>query len=336
MVVSVAIYLDENYAAPATAMVRSLIENSSEQKIRLFVLAVEIKDEIRRRMEASWPKDRVDIEWIDLDLVGYETSFASVRYLTQAAYARILIDRLLPRDLDRVITLDSDGIMLADISELWKQVHRKHAVIAVRDPCFPRLKDDPSSFVQAIEGDKATPYFNSGVMLIDLKKWRELGISARCLELAKRHPGEAKIADQSLLNAVLKGEWEPLSLRWNCNRRHLAMHAYPSLRDQVYPYREVLEAIKKPGFVHFLSSRKPWQSIPFHPHRGLYFEYLQKTEWAAASVAPSDSKSPAQKYQFARLCYRQATRFRQKMKFRRKRGADLGHFCARVVHELIG
>jgi lipopolysaccharide biosynthesis glycosyltransferase len=337
--INVAIYLDRNYAVPAAVMVRSMIENAAPGDfISLFALCVELGDEEKRAMEASWPRERIGVRWIDVDWRLYERGFSPVSYLSKAAYARLLIDRCLPSSVERVITIDCDGAVLGDIGELWRLGPGAHCVRAVRDPCVPRLGDDESPFVRGLAGAAAAPYFNSGLMVVDLKEWRRRGVSDRCLDLGERHAGQALYADQSLLNAALRGAWEPLALRWNCSLRHLAIHAYPSLRDRVYPFSEVVQALERPGFRHFLSGHKPWHATPFHPERDVYRHYLEKTAWGTGGDgAPSGRRGRRRaafvRSRFSLLCYRQAADLRRKLGFQPRPLADLRHLIAALARE---
>jgi lipopolysaccharide biosynthesis glycosyltransferase len=329
MYVNVAVYLDENYAVPATVMVRSLVDNAAvEDRVQLFVLSTGLTEDTKRTMALSWPEGRLDIHWIDLDWTRYERGFAPVNYVSKIAYARLLIDRCLPSDVERVITIDCDGVMLDDIGKLWRLPLGIHSVMAVRDPCVPQLKDDTSEFVQRLADRKDAPYFNSGLMVVDLKKWRQQRLTDRCLEVGERRAGPADFADQSLLNAVLQGEWEPLPLRWNCNIRHLAIHSFPSLRDRVYPFAEVMQVRRRPAFLHFLSAHKPWHATPFDPHREIYRQYLKKTAWMR-DEAPEDSRrrceTAIRKKLFPLLCCRQAAGLGKKLGVPPSRLADLIH-----------
>jgi lipopolysaccharide biosynthesis glycosyltransferase len=338
MDVNVAIYTDSNYSVPATVMVRSLLENARAGiRIRLFVLAVEIPEQVKRAMASSWPAQRLEVHWVDVDIRAYENIFAHIGYLSKAAYVRLLLDRCLPPQLERVITLDCDGVMLGDIGELWQREHGAHCIMAVRDPCVSRLRDDLSDFVQALPDDKSSAYFNSGLMVVDLKAWREREISSRCLALAGRNAGRSLYADQSFLNVVLRDAWEPLPLRWNCNLRHLAIHAYPSMRDHVYPYQQVLDALRAPGFCHFLSSHKPWHATAFHPHRDTYRTYLARTAWPAQPSPASATqrlKTLARKNLFPLLCYRQAREAARGQGLVLRRWADFRHLSGRFLTAL--
>jgi lipopolysaccharide biosynthesis glycosyltransferase len=234
-VIHIAIYLDEGYAVPATVLVRSMLDNlGPSTAVHLHVLGLGLRDTTKRTMAASWPADRVVVHWVDVDWRHYEGVYLPTGYLSSAAYARLLIDRYLPADVEKVLTIDSDGIVLGDIAELWRLAPRRSCLMAVRDSFVRTLSDDTSEFIQRGCNMPDAPYFNSGLMLIDTRRWRDLGVAQRCFELASRHPGKAVIGDNSLLNAVLAGDWEPLPLRWNCNTRHLAIHSYPSIRGHVH------------------------------------------------------------------------------------------------------
>jgi len=337
MDVNVAIYLDKNYAVPATVMVRSLIDNAAaETRIQLFVLAIGLTGDEKRAMALHWPEDRLKVQWIDLDWVPYERGFQRVNYISKAAYARLLIDRCLPSNVERVITMDCDGLVLDDIGELWGRPDGAHSVMAVRDPCVPRLQDDASEFMQRLADGKETPYFNSGLMVVNLKKWRELAVTDRCLALGERCAGQTNYADQSLLNAILQGAWEPLPLRWNCNRRHLAIHAYPSLRDRFYPLAEVRQALSHPAFLHFLSRDKPWHPTPFHPHREIYRHYLKEAMRMGDDEAENrmrQREDAVGKRFFPLVCYRQASRLRRKLGLPASRLANLMHLFKECLED---
>lgn len=322
--ICVVIYLDRGYAIPATVMVRSLLEHSRTAKIKLFVLGIELDSDTKQTMLASWPSERVQARFVDVDWRRYRHIFTPVTYVSGAAYLRLLIDRLLPPDIEKVITLDCDGVMLADVAELWQLEPADCVVRAVKDPCVPRLRDDHSPFV-VDDSEAGIPYFNSGVMLIDLKRWRAQEISRRCIELAERYVGQALFPDQTLLNTVLRGRWEALPLRWNCNATHLAMHAYPSLRNRVYSYAEIVAAIRAPAFVHFISARKPWQRTPYHPHRDLYEDVLARTAWNPASSPANRFRSAIAKTAYPWRCYQRAHESTRKLGLPPMRFANSRH-----------
>lgn len=282
--VNVVVYFDASYAVQATTMVRSLLDNAaSDCVVDLYVLGVDLTAGAMARAAASWPPDRLTVHWITVDLNPYGRLFRGSHY-RPVAYSRLLIDRLLPDNVSRVISLDCDGLVLDDIAALWRQAPIRGCVSAATDLTVLRLGNDPSSFTQQLNDCADAPYFNSGVMVVDLARWRYLGITTRCLHLARRYPGQAAYADQSLLNAVLRGQWERLTQRWNCNAFTIAESCFPSFRDRFVTTAEVNDARRRPGFVHFVGRTKPWKTS-YHPHAELYRQYQSRTRWALPNTA---------------------------------------------------
>lgn len=329
--IHVAIYLDEGYAIPATVLVLSMLRHlRAGIPLHLHVLGVGLAEETKRTMATSWPADRLTIRWIDVDFSADAAGCVATGYLSRAAYARLLIDRYLPAEIEKVLTVDTDGLILDDISSLWSQSPRHACLMAVRDSFVRTLAEDPSDFIERDGANASAPYFNSGLMLIDTRRWRAQDVSARCLALAARHPGRAVIGDNTLLNAVIVGAWEPLPLRWNCSSRHLAMHSYPSLRNQVHPHQQVLEATRSPAFLHFVSKHKPWQEGHYHPDRGLYVSYLFQTAWAERVAKPEPSRPTWESVFFPWRCCRRARDVARQWNVPRRSAADALHLMSRM------
>jgi len=112
--------------------------------------------------------------------------------------------------------------------------------------------------------------FNSGVMLINLRKWRHEHVSARAfiyLDAARQY---LRWHDQEALNVVLAGDWDELDSRWN-----VTMHTVRTSADT----RRHAELIKNPYIVHFNSARKPWQTDFSLGFQDLFYHYLDTTAW---------------------------------------------------------
>ncbi|MGC4055919.1 MAG: glycosyltransferase [Paludibaculum sp.] len=101
------------------------------------------------------------------------------RYPPEASVPLLLPD-VLPPDLERVLFLDADLLVLGDVTELWETPMDGHVVAAAADAAVP-LCSGP----RGVKGwrrmgipDNA-PYFNCGVLLIHLGRWRERDITRR-------------------------------------------------------------------------------------------------------------------------------------------------------------
>ena len=91
---------------------------------------------------------------------------------------------------------------------------------------------------------RRAPYFNAGVMLIDVAGFNARG-SSRAASRIGRENREVMIRhDQNLLNATLKGDWAELSPKWNWQ------YTWAS---------RLFEAMEDANVVHFIGPRKPWK-----------------------------------------------------------------------------
>jgi len=125
-------------------------------------------------------------------------------------YARLRMGTLLA--VDKVLYLDSDILVLKDLAEIWKADMLGKVALACAD-FISRLESDcPWPLT---EEEKSYAYFNSGFMIIDLRKWREQGMEDAILKLAAQSGHGYKLHDQTLLNYVLRGKSAVIDPSWN-------------------------------------------------------------------------------------------------------------------------
>ena len=153
-------------------------------------------------------------------------------------YARIGMASLL-NDAERVIYLDSDTLVLGDLSQLWKTNCNNSIAMACRDRKVRQLSEDSPWLLIPEEGH--LPYFNSGVMLVDLEKWRAENIEQRCLDLISKPSGPYRWWDQTILNHVLMGKIGFLPQEWNWQSEEVPPMDNPT-----------------PCILHYTTGLKPW------------------------------------------------------------------------------
>ena len=175
--------------------------------------------------------------------------------LNAVTYYRFSIPNIL-YFIDRVIFIDVDMIALDDVSSLWNVDLDGNIVGVVSDHV---IGDD--AIKQNKLGIKSGKYFNAGLMLMDLVKWRSNHISEKALNLLMENKG-FEHNDQDALNIVLENNSFYLDLRWNAQPEHLRAG-----RVQV------------PALVHFCGQEKPWHVSSAHPYTMQYLSYREKTPY---------------------------------------------------------
>jgi len=269
---------DDAYALALAAMLRSAVDNLAPRRaLEVFLLDGGIAARNRSRIQRSLDLDRIQLHW----LAPLEDELGTVKlsgHISAAAYLRLLAPDLLPGRVRKAIYLDSDLVVKGDLGRLWDQDLAGPPLLAVQDVNVPTV-GCPRGLrnYRELGLDANLKYFNSGVLVLDLERWREERLAAAVLGYLQEHWEQVRWWDQDCLNAVLAGRWGELDPRWN-QLAHI--HEAASWRETPFT-REVYEAVlAEPYVVHFATSSKPWHFDCRHPERDLFFQYLDRTAWA--------------------------------------------------------
>lgn len=272
------------YAAPLCVMLVSLLINHAKgRKIEIYVLATNIPDEDRRKIEASLCRNRPDFELRSLHWLSPSLDVLQELYIANWAqlevYARLLAPRVLPKDFDKVLYLDSDMVILSDVSPLYDSMCDDSAVHAVRDDIIGNVSEPRGVFNYSDLGiPSKTHYFNSGVMLMNLRRWREQNITTRVIEYLRIHQALVQHWDQGGLNAILHDSWTEMDPSWNQIHGILKPWRWKELGRSMVEWRRTKN---HPKIVHYTSREKPWLSDSL-PRYSYFFKYLDKTSYRTA------------------------------------------------------
>lgn len=161
------------------------------------------------------------------------------------AYVRIFLPYLLP-EYRRICYLDADMYLKRPgLAALFDMDMQGHALAAVRDVPLWMAQSrgrpmplKPGEIVQAPED-----YFNSGLLLIDSARYRDLMPAADILSYLQAHGSALPMHDQSFLNTHFSHRY-----------RHLPpIYNFPMVEE----YLPVAEEAD-PVILHFVGAGKPW------------------------------------------------------------------------------
>ena len=205
-------------------------------------------------------------------------------WVNETTYMRVMLPDLLPDHYQRALYLDSDVIVEADLMRLWMHGVRDHVLLAVRDYFTPTVASPNSGLVSTYRSlgmEPSVPYFNAGIILLNLTTMRARRIAAATFAYLRAHHDSIKWWDQDGLNAVVAGEWGQLDLRWNV--QVWALRHFERSPDSQFK-REQRERIRHVGsdpyILHF-TFRKPWRpgDITDLRYRPRFFRYLRRSGW---------------------------------------------------------
>jgi lipopolysaccharide biosynthesis glycosyltransferase len=284
---------DDRYSMPLAVVARSALENlDRDYKMQLFVIDGGITEANKAKIARSLDVNRCKVEFVlkpNAQLKLLEDAFQDLRdratvetrhilSMSAATYYRLFIPELLPEQLDRAIYLDCDLVVKSNLKELWETDFQSNSVLAVQDIWSPYISCPNTEVPYQELGIPATAkYFNGGVLVINLKKWRDEAIGSKAIEHLIRYGGCPRTHDQGLLNAVLAEQWGELDPQWNLTPAIIDM--FPSWKESPFSKEEYHRLIDSPSIIHFATNRKPWNSR--HTlFKEAFFEYVDKTAWS--------------------------------------------------------
>lgn len=176
---------------------------------------------------------------------------------TQLTYARLLLPKLV--NYKRIVYLDVDLLICKDIQSLMDCEVSEIGLAAVVDRGILTIKGDfhPNCEFQM---ELNQPYFNGGLMVMDIEKVRESKIFDKALEHLNSHPEFCKLWDQSAMNYVANGRFRILEEFFN----------FLNSRYYCSPVEFIQPLLNRKINVHFVSKQKPWRFYSSHPPETIY------------------------------------------------------------------
>jgi lipopolysaccharide biosynthesis glycosyltransferase len=278
--------------------------------VDIWSLDVGLEAGARARVEnviASRGGAEVALHWMTVpasSLAGLETG----AHFTPATYARLLLPTLLPEEVGNVVCFDSDLVVLADVSELADLPLGDTPVAAVQDFVVETVGGERSAIRELSARAPAEPYFNAGVLVLNIPAWRSQALSERVLEFARRH-APLPYADQDALNAVID-DWHKLPLKWNVQSRIFWLERAPDteLIRRLRSARE--EILRRAVVIHFSGPSKPWQPWDRNPTPALWRRAMIRS----GALSAAELTRWASRYYPRRLLARTAISVRRMLK----------------------
>lgn len=280
---------DNNYAMPLAVMACSMLSNhQSNRKIILFIIDGGIKNHNKRKILNSLKSDRCKVNFVkipsyllkEIDRVHNPSEIKQIKadYVSIASFYRLLIPDLLPKEIDKVIYLDCDIIVRGNIENLWKIDIGNNYLLAAQDTSILSLSNPKSKLnCQKLGLNPKAKYFNAGVLVINLNKWREDKLTQRAIDYLQQNLKYIGWYDQGVLNGLFADRWQELDPRWNMSPP--STYGYTSWEQSPFSEEVYNNLIRDPYIIHFLSKPKPWTSR--HAlGKEKFFEYVDKTKWS--------------------------------------------------------
>lgn len=255
---------DEGYCQHLAVALQSLLANNADVEFNIYIINGGIDKRKFGKLVGMTVNYRCKLINIEINDDLFESLVRNYHF-TKAIYYRLLIPNLV--DEDKVLYLDADIVVNANIEELYNYDLKNDFLGAVLDPGFDRHKE--------LGMDSKSMYFNSGVMLVNNAKWRENQIGDKVIQFVADNREVIEFPDQDGLNALIDGKWSVMDLRYN--QQSVILLPDFGLKGHCFGVEELIEAKRNPVIVHYTGTSKPWQFANKHPLKGLYWKHLRMT-----------------------------------------------------------
>lgn len=256
---NIALCTDENFSIPALVCITSIFENNKDEDCHIYVLTDGLSDKACTKFSKLSEVYSQQIDVINIDKHRFDGLTVNERFPI-SMYYRFLLPEMLPTE-NRVLYLDCDIIVRHSLKDMYATDLEGKALAAV----ISKSSDNLFWYNTLRITD---PYFNSGVLLMNLNYWREQNLMMSLVNWISCNPDKCICPDQDALNAILQGKVTLLPHRYNYQENWLT-----NMKVCAIHYSKWAEIEKEGEFIviaHFCEADKPW-----------FFECKNplKTEW---------------------------------------------------------
>jgi lipopolysaccharide biosynthesis glycosyltransferase len=256
--ISMSFSVSDNYSQHLAVVLTSILENNPESDFVFHVLHRNITDGNQKRiheLEQVYFNCEIRFHAVDNSLFEALTIPKELEHITKETYFRYILADILSEE-KRTIYSDVDVLCVGDLRPLWN-IDLKGCVIGA---VSEGLDGEYKKKLLGLTGD--APYFNAGMLVMDLDVMRAESSSVRLMKNTVEYASRIAWADQDIINITFRNRILELENIWNC-------------------FTRVAGEVKKRVVIrHFANaSQKPWCNIWKNCSWPLYLRYLRRSSY---------------------------------------------------------
>lgn len=298
MNMNVLYFCSDAFAKVAATTITSLLENNKAfETITIYLVGDEVT-EANKQFLCNIIEGKYDREFIYIESPTpnecFEYDFKD-KYQMGRTWMRLCMTRVIPESVDKVLCMDSDTLVLGDLSEMWNIDMADNLLAGVAD-CV-----NVTAFKKHFMMEDDDIYCNAGMFLYNMNAWRKSGVEEKFKKIIQGLNGNVFFVEQTLLNSVCRGriiklpaEYNSYTLFYAFSYKNLIRWRKPSL---FYTPEEVEKAKKHPKIIHYTNNfymiSRPWVENSEHPMAGEFRKYMKMIGWTELD---NDKRTTKQKF----------------------------------------
>lgn len=264
---------DNNFVIPTLLAIDSIFRHNAESFFVVFIVTTRFSQKNIETIE-NFSKQRnkqakIEIITANEDILK-DCPIKKGDHVSLAAYLRIFLPSILPKDINKILYLDGDIICVSSVLDFYNADISSKSCSAVRDE-----RNNDEEIFNRLEYPKDCGYFNSGVILINLEYWRKNDIQNKTLSYIFSNKEKCLWHDQDALNVTLSGTVDFADFKYNLTQGFLFDKKQLKIDSEYYP--KIDNAIKNPCLIHYCATYKPWHIECNSPFKKLWRQSYKKT-----------------------------------------------------------
>jgi lipopolysaccharide biosynthesis glycosyltransferase len=200
------------------------------------------------------------LEVYKFENLNYSFPNLSENHISEATYYRLFIEKYINKKIESIIYLDADTICinnpLEKFTSLTKTVIKSDFVFGARTE---KIISDTKYQETFSRLNMTNKYFNAGVLVVDLKKWRKRSLSEKLLKKLDNIEDKIIHWDQDVLNSYIDGNYVEIdeSLNFdsvNLNKKNIDLNEIE--------------------IIHYIGSNKPWYISGIFENGAKYYHQI--------------------------------------------------------------
>ncbi len=253
--IPVVLAADNNYIIPLVVTIKSVLRSAKPNTEYSITILVDESFDEKNFLRIIDADNKSVFSFVNVDKKLLNQAFINNEGLSVFTYGRLLIPQLLP-EIEKCIYLDTDIVVLEDLSSMYKINMEEYYIAGVKDYAIQNLLKNRVWEIENLEIPNERQYVNAGILVLNLKKIREEKIDLLFLDnIGKKW----RLEDQDILNKCCYGKITFLELKYNLFYRYYKNVQF--FEDGFYSNQELEEAEKNPAIIHYTGSKmKPWKN----------------------------------------------------------------------------
>lgn len=281
---NVVYYSSDFFSEICGVAIESLCENNQDaEHITIYIVEDQIADINKARLQKI--AEHFDREIVFIKAPSQEEVYPGIKMNLGKTFTRMILGEILPPEVDRVLSLDSDTLVMDSLREMYETDFDDDEFVAGVYDCLGKAMQK-----RVLHAPDDMNYCNAGVFLIDLNKWRKADMGKK-LEQAVRDIADGKhvmyFLEQDLMNLLFYGHLKLLHPRYNL-LTSIYLFDYPEMmmmkKPTAYYQKDEIQAAKNhPALLHattcFYVRKRMWVKDSDHPYAAFYMDFRSRTPW---------------------------------------------------------